>query len=151
MVRRQMDRNLKKFYLAYKKKNWKNSDLSAEYKKAILDHFLKKIKREDFKYGEIDQLLEVSEKIDLILKRIMEKEIKIQAEWNEVELNREIINNLEPARIRKLKLEIEKDVIASLPVRTFESIIRDNQKPLTEEEELELLKDRIDLIIEKIK
>ena len=39
-----MDKNLEKFYLEYKKKNWKYSDLSAEYKKLILDHFLKKIK-----------------------------------------------------------------------------------------------------------
>ena len=117
----------------------------------LKNNFLKKIKREDFKYGEIDDLLEVSDKIDNILKKIMEKEIKMQAVWNEVELNREIINNLEPARIRKLKLEIEKDVISALPVRTFESIIKENEKPLTEEEELELLKDRIDLIIEKIK
>ena len=48
-----MDKNLEKFYKDYKNKNWKYSDLSAEYKKLILDHFLKKIKMDDFKYKEI--------------------------------------------------------------------------------------------------
>ena len=146
-----MDKNLEKFYKDYKNKNWKYSDLSAEYKKLILDHFLKKIKMDDFKYEEIDELLEVSEKIDIILKRIMEKEMKLEATWNDVQLNKEIINNLEPARLRKLKIEIEKDVISALPVRTFENMIKENEKPLSDEEELELIKDRIDIIIDNIK
>ena len=54
----------------------------------------------------------------------------------------------------KLKMNNIKDVNNK---RKAEKLINDicikkeNEKPLTEEEELELLKDRIDLIIEKIK
>ena len=50
-----------------------------------------------------------------------------------------------------MKIEIEKDVISALPVRTFENIIKENEKPLSDEEELELIKDRIDIIIDNIK